>query len=110
VVHRRRKDLPDTPAVRSWADRNARTPGEKAQEAELRYVKIVFVLEGDVARARPVDTGLSDERRVEILDGLKPDDKVVVGPFRALDELKDGQAAQVVTTPTALPTTTRKVR
>jgi HlyD family secretion protein len=100
VVHRRRKDLPDTPEVRSWADRNAKSPGEKSTEAELRYVKIVFVLEGDVARARPVEIGLSDERRVEILSGLKPGDKVVVGPFRALDELKDGQSAKVVTTPT----------
>jgi HlyD family secretion protein len=92
VVHRRRKDLPDTPAVRAWAERHARTPGEKAAEAEARYVKIVFVAENGVARARPVETGISDEKRVEILSGLKPDDRVIVGPFRALDELKDGDA------------------
>lgn len=92
VVHRRRKDLPDTPAVRAWAEKNARSPGEKSQEAELRYVKIVFIEENGVARARPVETGLSDERRVEILSGLKPDDRIIVGPFRALDELKDGFA------------------
>jgi HlyD family secretion protein len=90
VVHRRRKDLPDTPAVRAWAEKNARSPGEKVQEAELRYVKIVFVTDHGVARARPVETGLSDERRVQILSGLGPDDKLIVGPFRALDELKDG--------------------
>jgi HlyD family secretion protein len=98
VIHRRRKDLPDTPAVREWAERNARSPGEKAQEAELRYIKIVFVAEDGIARARPVDTGLSDERRVEILAGLKPDDRVIVGPFRALDELKDGHRVEPVTT------------
>ena len=102
VVHRRRKDLPDTPEVRAWAERNAKSPGEKATEAQLRYVKIVFVLDGEIARARPVETGLSDERRVEILSGLKPEDKVVVGPFRALDELKDGQSVKIVTTPTEL--------
>lgn len=90
VVHRRRKDLPDTPSVRAWAERNPRSAGDKAQEAELRYVKIVFVDEKGIARARPVETGLSDERRVEILSGLKPNDQVIVGPFRALDELKDG--------------------
>ena len=92
VVHRRRKDLPDTAAVRSWAEKNARSPGEKAQEAELRYVKIVFIEDHGVARARPVETGLSDERRVQILTGVGPDDKLIVGPFRALDELKDGYA------------------
>jgi HlyD family secretion protein len=90
VVHRRRKDLPDTPAVRAWAERHSRSPGLDRREGEAQYVKIVFVLEGSVARARPVETGLSDERRVEIRAGLGPTDRVVVGPFRALDELKDG--------------------
>lgn len=90
VVHRRRKDLPDTPAVRSWVERNARAPGERARESEARYVKIVFVVENGVARARPVETGLSDERHVEILAGLGTDEAVVTGPFRTLDELKDG--------------------
>jgi HlyD family secretion protein len=98
VVHRRRKDLPDSPAVREWAERNARSPGEKAREAELRYIKLVFVVEGGVVRARPVETGLSDEKRVEILSGLKSEDRVIVGPFRALDELKDGDPILPVAT------------
>jgi HlyD family secretion protein len=90
VVHRRRKDLPDSPSVREWSSRHDRSFGEKARDVEARYVKIVFVSEDGVARARPVETGISDERRVEILSGLKPTDRVIVGPFRALDELKDG--------------------
>ena len=69
---------------------------EKAHEAEARYIKIVFVAEDGVARARPVETGLSDERRIEIRSGLKPGDRVIVGPFRALDELKDGQPVKIV--------------
>ncbi len=90
VVHRRRKDLPDTPAIRDWANHHARSPGERTIDTEARYVTIVFIEENGVARARPVETGLSDERRVEILSGLAPDARVIVGPFRALDELKDG--------------------
>lgn len=92
VVHRRRKDLPDTSAVRSWVERNSGGPGAKVRDAEARYVKIVFVVENGIARARPVETGLSDERRVEILSGLGPDERVITGPFRTLDELKDGDA------------------
>jgi HlyD family secretion protein len=98
VVHRRRKDLPDSPAVREWAERHARSPGEKAREAELRYIKLVFVLEDGLARARPVETGLSDERRVEILSGLRPEDRLIVGPFRALDELKEADPVLPVAT------------
>jgi HlyD family secretion protein len=90
VVHRRRKDLPDTPEVRDWDRKNGRSLGEKARELAGRYVKIVFVMENGVARARPVETGISDEKRVQVLSGLKPTDKVIVAPFRALDELKDG--------------------
>jgi HlyD family secretion protein len=99
VVHRRRKDLPDTPAVRAWAERNARSPGEKARDAAMRYIKVVFVLEGGVARARPVETGISDERRVEIRTGLDARDQVIVGPFRALDQLKDGQPIRMEVEP-----------
>lgn len=97
VVHRRRKDLPDSAALRAYAERDPRSPGEKAAEAGARYVKVVFVVDADgLARARPVETGISDERRVEVLGGLQPGEKVVVGPFRALDELKDGQPARPV--------------
>jgi HlyD family secretion protein len=106
VIQRRRKDLPDTPALRSWVERNPAPPGEKANEAEARYVMIVFVVEGGVARARPVETGLSDERRVELLSGLGPEEQLITGPFRALDELKDGDAVTVLP-PGAAPSKAR---
>jgi HlyD family secretion protein len=96
VVHRQRKDLPDTAAVRAWCERNAHSPGERAGETKTRYIKVAFVVERGVARARPVETGLSDERRVEVLSGLKADDRVIVGPFRTLDELRDGQPTKEV--------------
>jgi HlyD family secretion protein len=99
VVHRQRKDLPDTSAVRNWAARHAHSPGEKARDIGSRYIKVVFVHEGNVARARPVETGLSDERRVEIHSGLRADDRVIVGPFRTLDELKDGQPVKAASAP-----------
>ena len=90
VVQRRRKDLPDSAALRDWLDRHPLAPGEAIVDAGARYVTTVFVADGGVARARPVDVGLSDGRRVEIRHGLGPDDRVIVGPFRTLDELKDG--------------------
>ncbi|MDG3005206.1 efflux RND transporter periplasmic adaptor subunit [Paludisphaera mucosa] len=98
VVHRRRKELPDSATIREWAGRNARPPGEKARDAELSYLKVVFVLEGGVARARPIETGLSDESRVEVKAGIREDDRVVVGPFHALDEMKDGDPVVPVAT------------
>lgn len=98
VVHRRRKDLPDTPELRAWSDRHAPSPGEKARESGLRYVKLVFLVDGNIARARPVETGLSDQQRVQITSGLAESDRIIVAPFRALDELKDGGAILPVAT------------
>jgi HlyD family secretion protein len=95
VVHRRLEDLPDTPALRSWADRHAHSRAERALTAEAQYVKIVFVLDGQVVRVRPVETGIVDEHRVAILEGIGPGDRVVVGPFRVMDELGDGQSVKV---------------
>ncbi len=92
VAHRKLKDLPDTPLFREWAERQPRVPGDDASELRSRYLKVVFVMEGGVARAIPIETGLSDDRFVQVTAGLGADQTVIVGPFRALDELKDGDA------------------
>ncbi|GEJ57489.1 efflux RND transporter periplasmic adaptor subunit [Anaeromyxobacter diazotrophicus] len=54
--------------------------------------KVVFVVEGGVAKARPVETGLADESAIEIVSGLKEGEQVVEGPYKALSrELKSGK-------------------
>ncbi len=58
-------------------------------------IKVVFVIEDGKARQRAVRTGISDETRVEILAGLKPNEQVVTGPYRSLRDLKDGDEVQV---------------
>lgn len=70
----------------------AERPAEQDEE-----VSVVFVLDQGKARQRPVETGISNETRVEILEGLKAGEKVVTGPYRALRDLKDGDAVQVTT-------------
>ncbi len=95
VVHRRAKDLPDTPLFRDWLAKQPLTATEKGKDPRTRYIKAVFVLDHGVARARPVETGISDLERIEIKSGIGPDDTVIVGPFRALDEMTDGQPVVV---------------
>lgn len=52
--------------------------------------KLVFALENGVARQRQVKTGATNRTTVEILDGLKDGDQVVVGPAEVLKSLKEG--------------------
>jgi len=60
-------------------------------------IKAVFVVDAGKVRQRKVDTGISDETRVEVLAGLKVGQKVVTGPYRSLRDLKDGDPVRIVT-------------
>ncbi len=95
VVHRRFRDLPDTPQLRQWVEKQPKTPAEKGKDLSVRYVKIVFVMQDGVARIRPVTTGISDQERIEIIAGLETKDTVIVGPFRTLDEMVEDQPVKL---------------
>lgn len=56
--------------------------------------EVVFVREGDVYQARPVETGSRDARQVEIVGGIEPGEAVVVAESYLIkaDILKTGAA------------------
>lgn len=56
---------------------------------------VVFVVEDDRAVMKAVKTGLSDDTHVEILSGLKKGDSVIIGPYRLLERLSDGDPIRV---------------
>jgi len=65
-------------------------PGKKARREALR--KVVFVVDGGVAKVREVETGLASDTEIEIVKGLSEGEKVVEGPYRVLSrELADGK-------------------
>ena len=91
VMHRKRRDLARSSSTRSEPKTEVSTA---SREGDSGYIKAVFVVDGDFVRLRPIETGLSDEHRVEVVSGLSPNDRIVVGPFRALDTLEDGTAVR----------------
>lgn len=72
-------------------------PVKTASGGPDEEVKAVFVVENGKARQRAVQTGISDETRVEILSGLRAGERVVTGPYRSLRDLADGDAVRVTT-------------
>jgi HlyD family secretion protein len=62
---------------------------------EQDEIRVVFVIDEEVARQRAVETGLSDETHVEIVSGLEVGEKVVTGPYRSLKDLDDGDPIKV---------------
>jgi len=51
---------------------------------------VVYLFADGKAVLRPVETGISDELAVEIEQGLAEGDSVIVGPYRELKSLHDG--------------------
>jgi HlyD family secretion protein len=60
-------------------------PGQGPREQEG-----VFLIERGRAVFRPLKTGLMGDLTVEVLSGLQGGEQVIVGPFKALRELRDG--------------------
>lgn len=57
---------------------------------ELDEVDVVYRIIDGEASVQPVTTGVADVLHVEITDGLSDGDEVIVGPYRTLKELEDG--------------------
>src|SRR5688572_18130558 len=65
---------------------NEPPPGHTRKETEG-----VFVLREGKAVFTPVKTGVAGEQYFEVVEGLKPEDQVITGPFASVRELADGQ-------------------
>ncbi len=93
VVHRRRRDLPKE-IVAKFDEWQAKLAPE-ARRKSAEYIKILFRSEEGVAKPILVETGISDDTSVEILSGVTLDDTLVTGPYRSLDQLKEGSKLKV---------------
>jgi len=70
---------------------NKPKPGDdKAKNPVSKDEEGVFLLEGGKAKFRAVKTGLMGELNVQVTEGLKGGETLLVGPFKALRTLKDG--------------------
>jgi HlyD family secretion protein len=65
-------------------------PGSPPASSAPREVEGVYVKDGGKARFQAIKTGLLGELTVEVLQGLKGGESLIVGPFKALRSLKPG--------------------
>lgn len=64
-----------------------------AKGEEEEKVEVVFVyLDGKVYK-KPVKTGIQDSQNIEIVEGLKAGDEIVVAPFNAINKLLNDSSA-----------------
>jgi HlyD family secretion protein len=82
---------------KSSGGKNPESNDEKNTKDDM--VEVVFVVKDGVAKSVPVKRGISGETYVEIVDGLKGDEEIVVGSFKAINrELEDGVKVKVLKT------------
>ena len=69
------------------------TSAEGDDQREKR-VDGVYVIRDGRAQFVPVKTGISDDRFVEVVEGLAAEDKVITGPYQTLRTLESGKKVQ----------------
>jgi len=57
---------------------------QKDDDERDKRIQVVFVVEDGKALMKPVDTGITGERDVEIINGLEEGQEIVTGSFRVL--------------------------
>jgi HlyD family secretion protein len=67
----------------------APAPADKPKD-----LKGVYVLDGNKVKFLPVETGITGESDIEIVNGLQPNMEVITGPSRVLRTLKEGTAVK----------------
>lgn len=96
---RRKKGSTRDENAELWGGGNADGAAENDKKAEAdknKMVQVVFVVKEGKVEMRPVDTGISSEKNVEIVRGLEGTEEVVTGSFRALTNLlKDGSKVKI---------------
>jgi len=71
------------------------TRPDTSREEALK--EVVFAVRGDSVLVTPVTTGIQDNQYIEILEGLKPDQQVVVAPYSDIaGRLQDGDKVRIV--------------
>ena len=64
---------------------------DSASNEKKKPLEGVFVVRDGRAAFVQVETGIADQQNIEIVSGVQQTDIVIVGPFRTLRELEDGE-------------------
>ncbi len=83
---RQKGDLENKGPAGSQGDAKAAGPPDKSLKEEIQGV---FVISGDKAVFRKVETGIAGATDIEILSGLNEGDQIVTGSFKVIRTLRN---------------------
>jgi HlyD family secretion protein len=73
----------------------ASTPNPEAEKARKEEIQGVFVIAGEKAQFRKVDTGITGSTDIEVLSGLKEGDEIITGSYKVIRTLRNDAKIKV---------------
>lgn len=59
--------------------------------------EVVFVIENGKAKMKYVETGIQNDTYIQILSGLKKDERIIIGPYDLVSkDLEDGDIVTII--------------
>jgi len=87
-----------TAPIQAVVKRTLDDEGEEVKGTAAKGIEeseVVYIIADGEAAVLAVETGISDELYVEIIDGLENGQEVIVGPYRTLKNMHAGDAVKV---------------
>jgi len=86
--------------IRQQGDLVQRKPNQPAPDPKTlkdmkKEIQGVFVVNGEKAQFRKVDTGITGSTDIEVLSGLKPGDQVITGSYQVIRTIRNDAKIKV---------------
>jgi HlyD family secretion protein len=65
------------------------------EKKEKKEIKGVFVIKEGLAEFVPVETGIADQKQIEVTSGLEKGESVITGPYKTLRIIKQGEEVKI---------------
>lgn len=85
-------------------DKAAEQQPPASASTKKKEVEGVFVFEGGKAKFVEVTTGIKGDQEIELKSGPKENDEIIIGPYKTLRSLKDGDQVKREAKPTGAET------
>jgi HlyD family secretion protein len=87
--------LPQQAVLTRWLDPKGKEVDQREGDSSQREVSAAYLIGSGNAVRHEVKTGIHDEIWVEVRDGVAEGDEVIVGPYRVLRSLKQGDPVRL---------------
>ena len=92
---RQKGDLEKKPEGKSAVQAASTKPDPAAEKAKKEEIQGVFVISGDKAVFRKVDTGITGATDIEVLSGLKEGDEIITGTYQVIRTIRNEAQVKV---------------